>query len=51
MEKLNGWSAKRAGAAITITHSTGKITGVRLIGNEDGKTVARTADGKKYELS
>lgn len=53
---IHGWSAKRAGAAITIMHATGKITGVVLIWAEDGKTLAQGPSspgvaGKVYELS
>lgn len=34
MPILHDWTAKRAGAAITITHATGKITGIVQIRSE-----------------
>ena len=41
METLYSWSARRAGAKMTLTHSCGKIPGVDRIGpNENGQIVA-----------
>jgi hypothetical protein len=31
METITGWRARRAGAAITIVHATGRITGIDRI--------------------
>lgn len=58
MKTLYDWKAQRAGAAITITHSTGKITGIAVIaparvergaGQYQG-LVAIGKDGQRYEL-
>lgn len=56
MFKLQDWEAKRAGAAITITHATGKITGIVLIRSEliAGTRVGLVAirdTGERYELA
>lgn len=49
MKTLYDWSARRAGAGITITHSTGKITGVDSVCVEDGIVVACKGD-ERYAL-
>lgn len=56
MEILRKWKAKRAGAGITITHSTGRIAGIELVQVElrDGAiavVVATGKDGVRYELA
>lgn len=52
METLRNWSAKRAGASITITHSTGKITGVEKIEPSSGdRVIATDGNGKQYVLA
>lgn len=57
MTKLYSWEAKRAGGAITISHSCGKIVGVDFITttqDENGKNkkvVAIHKDGRSYELA
>ena len=48
---LHDWSAKRSGAAITITHSTGRISGVAEITVKDGALVAIGISGDWYELT
>ena len=62
MDKLYSWTAKRAGAGITITHSCGRITGVASIAPENicerfdplildrRSLVATHNNGTKYEL-
>lgn len=47
MDTLYTWQAKRAGAAITITHSTGKITGVAEIAVDDQGRVRAHVPGKE----
>lgn len=47
---LYSWSAKRAGASITIDHSCGKITNIKLIEPEMGTLIATGADGRKFVL-
>lgn len=42
MDKLYSWRIKRSGAAMTIEHSCGRITGVLLIEPMDGNIVAST---------
>jgi hypothetical protein len=54
-KKLYGWMAKRAGAGITIVHSTGKVTDIESITlteitNDAPALVARRSDGEVYEL-
>lgn len=51
MEKLHNWTAKRAGAGITITHETGKLINVDRITTENGGIVAITQDGKRHHLA
>lgn len=51
MFKLQGWLIARSGASMTITHNTGKVTGVVRVYPENGKTFAETADGRQYELA
>jgi hypothetical protein len=50
MVTLFNWNAKRAGGRITITHSSGKITGINTIQPENGKVIAYAVDGRKYQL-
>jgi hypothetical protein len=49
---LYGWSAKRAGGRITITHDTGKVANVDKIEPHGamGKIVATVADGREFYL-
>ena len=47
---LYSWTAIRAGAGITITHSCGKVVNVTGIGAIDGKVLASKADGSTFEL-
>lgn len=48
METLYSWTARRAGASITITHSTGKITGIEKIEpSGDGRVIATDTSGQK----
>lgn len=58
MDKVYGWSVKRAGATMTVTHNSGKITGVAEIvpyvpADRPGQvvSVAVHADGRKWELA
>lgn len=53
MNILYGWSIKRAGAAMTIEHSTGKITGVASVAplTEHGPIIAALGDGTEYFLA
>jgi len=51
MDRLYSWEAKRAGAAITITHSCGKIVGITGITRQGNKVVAVGGDGRSYELA
>lgn len=48
--KLYSWRAYRAGAAITITHSCGKIVNIAQIEPIGGVIIATKHDGTKYEL-
>ncbi len=48
---LVGWSARRAGGRITITHAAGKVSNVDVIAPAGGKLIATAANGKKYELA
>lgn len=51
MTNLYSWEARRAGAGISITHSTGKITNVQTItSNEHGQIIATKATGETYVL-
>lgn len=54
MQKIDGWEAKRAGPAITLTGKTDgkpvKIIGVRLIARDQGQTIAHGKDGTRYLL-
>ncbi len=50
MDKLYSWNVKRAGAAMTVTHSCGKITNVDMIQPENGEIVATCKDGRKFAL-
>lgn len=57
MDKLYGWTVARSGASMTITHSTGKISGIVQIsaGYREGAsprqiTVAIRDTGARYEL-
>lgn len=47
---LYSWTAVRSGAAITVTHSCGRVANVTGIGVLDGKVVASKGDGTTYEL-
>lgn len=47
---LYSWTAVRSGAAITVTHSCGKVVNVTGIGVIDGKVLASKADGSTFEL-
>lgn len=42
MDKLYSWKIKRSGAAMTIEHSCGRITGVLVVEPRSGKIVACT---------
>lgn len=48
--KLYSWTAIRSGAAITISHSCGKVVNVSGIGVIDGKVLATKPDGTTFEL-
>jgi len=60
MDKLYSWTIRRAGAAVTVSHSCGKITGITLVEPEwvhetpqaDAARVivATGRDGRKYQL-
>lgn len=45
MDTLYSWNAYRAGAAITIAHSCGKVTGVAMIEPRNGKLIATRSAG------
>lgn len=47
---LYSWTAVRSGAAITVTHSCGKVAGITGIGEIDGRIIAGKGDGSTYEL-
>ena len=47
---LYSWTAVRSGAAITVTHSCGKVVNVSGIGVIDGKVLASKPDGSTFEL-
>ena len=51
MDTLKNWKAKRAGAGMTITHATGKVTEVAEIEVKAGVIIATGADGRHYDLS
>lgn len=51
MNKLYNWTAARAGSAITVTHSCGKITGIVTISVQDGAVIAISGDGRQFELA
>lgn len=50
--KLYAWSARRAGAGITITHSCGKIVNVdEIILNDQGYPIAvKRSTGEQFHL-
>ncbi len=50
MDKLYSWSAVRSGAAMTVTHSCGKLVNIVQIQPEAGVIVATKGDGSKFEL-
>lgn len=47
---LYSWTAVRSGAAITVTHSCGKVVNVTGIGEIDGHIIASKGDGSTFEL-
>lgn len=51
MQRVYDWTAKRAGGAITVDHSTGKLTGISSIHCEGGLLVAMRFDGVKFHLA
>lgn len=53
MEKITGWTAKRAGGRITILHATGKIVNVDTIvpGGIGQPAVATDKNGTQYALA
>ncbi len=51
MDKLYSWTVSRAGATLTVSHSTGKITGVVTVGVFEGRVVAHHGDGRRFELA
>ena len=51
MKTLRQWTAKRAGARITIQHADGKVPRIDNITCRDGRIVATAADGQEYELA
>ena len=52
MDALYSWTAKRAGAAVTVEHSTGKITGIDNIEpNRLGQVIAQHRDGRAFVLA
>lgn len=51
MQQVYNWSALRSGSAITIDHSTGKLTGISVIQCEGGLLVATRNDGEKFQLA
>lgn len=50
--KLYAWSARRAGAGITVTHSCGKIVNVdEIILNDQGYPIAvKRSTGEQFHL-
>ena len=47
---LKNWSARRAGAHITIVHAEGKVVGIDRIEPVDGRIIATDKDGAQYVL-